>query len=334
MLGLTLFTFFFLLGSRSLNEPDEGRYSEIAREMVETGDWLVPKIWYVPHLDKPPLTYWAIAASLKFFGLNEWAVRLPVALAGLSGAWVAWLLGLSLGGRGPARWSVLILLSSVLYFSMSRFLTPDIFLTQFVAWAVYFFWRCWRSLDGLGDADEDQRARAARKSFVWQALGWAALAGGFLTKGPVALAIPAAAFGALLVYRRREAVRLNVLLLGALAGLALFSVLALPWFFMVFATLPDAFEFMLKNRLVGHALGTTVTNRGGPPYYFIGILAVGFLPWTPLLGWLWRRAHWRSLDAAQREGWVMLSAWVIFTFVLFTLNTSKLPPRRCLTPTV
>ncbi len=325
LLGVTFFTFFFLLGSRSLNEPDEGRYAEIARELVETGDWLVPTIWYVPHLDKPPLTYWAVAVSLKLFGLNEWAVRLPVALAGVSGVCAAWLLGLSLGGRSAARWSLLILLSSVLYFAMSRMLTTDIFLTQFIAWAIYFFWRCWRSLDGLSDADEEHRARAARKSFVWQLLGWTALAGGFLTKGPVALAIPAAAFGALLVYRRRDAARLNVLLLGAMAGVTLFSVLALPWYFMVFQSLPDAFDFMVKNRLAGHALGTTVKNRGGPPYYFIGVLAVGFLPWTPLLGWLWRRAHWRSLSAAQKEGWVLLSAWVIFTFALFSLNKSKLP---------
>ena len=325
LLGLTLFTFFFLLGTRSLNEPDEGRYAEIAREMVETGDWLVPTIWYVPHLDKPPLTYWAVAASLKLFGLNEWAVRLPLALAGLSGVGAAWLLGLGLGGHGTARWSVLILLSSMLYFAMSRMLTTDIFLTQFIAWSVYFFWRSWRSLDGLSEADEDSRARAARKSFVWQMLGWAALAGGFLTKGPVALAIPAASFGALLVYRRRDAARLNVLLLGAMAGVTWFSVLALPWYLMVFQTLPDAFDFMVNNRLAGHALGTAVKNRGGSPFYFIGILSVGFLPWTPVLGWLWRRAHWRSLGPAQKEGWLLLSVWVIFTFALFSLNQSKLP---------
>ena len=59
-----------------MNEPDEGRYSVIASEMIETSNWLVPQLWYVPHLDKPPLTYWAVAASMKLFGRNEWAVRL------------------------------------------------------------------------------------------------------------------------------------------------------------------------------------------------------------------------------------------------------------------
>src|SRR5205807_2679554 len=139
--GLTLFTFLFLLGSRSLNEPDEGRYAEIAREMIETGDWLVPHFWYVPHFDKPPMTYWLVGASMEVFGQNEWAVRLPLALAGLSGVIAAWFLAKSLGGRRVAVWSVLILQSTLLYFAMSRMLTTDTFLTQFNAWAMYFLWR-------------------------------------------------------------------------------------------------------------------------------------------------------------------------------------------------
>ena len=98
LVALTLFTFLFLLGSRSLNEPDEGRYAEIAREMIELGDWIVPHFWYVPHLDKPPLTYCAVAVSMSVFGQNEWAVRLPLALAGISGVWASYLFGCALGG--------------------------------------------------------------------------------------------------------------------------------------------------------------------------------------------------------------------------------------------
>src|SRR5207302_1771704 len=99
LVALTLFTFLFLLGSRSLNEPDEGRYAEIAREMIELGDWIVPHFWYVPHLDKPPLTYLTVAVSMSVFGQNEWAVRLPLALAGISGVWASYLFGCALGGR-------------------------------------------------------------------------------------------------------------------------------------------------------------------------------------------------------------------------------------------
>src|SRR5256886_10536480 len=112
LVALTLFTFLFLLGGRSLNEPDEGRYAEIAREMIELGDWTVPHFWYVPHLDKPPLTYWAVAISVTVFGQAEWAVRLPLALAGLRGAGVLYLFGGALGRRRVGPWSAVVLQSS------------------------------------------------------------------------------------------------------------------------------------------------------------------------------------------------------------------------------
>jgi 4-amino-4-deoxy-L-arabinose transferase-like glycosyltransferase len=358
-----LLLFFGLLGTRSLNEPDEGRYAEIAREMVETGNWLVPHIWYVPHLDKPAFTYWAVAASLSVFGVNEWAVRLPLALAGLSAACATFLLVRSVAGAAAARWSVLLLGTSTLYWVMARMLTTDIFLTQFIAWAIYFFWRSWRSLDAFAEqpatnsqptADEDDpagdaRARAARRSFGWQLAAWAAMAGGALAKGPIALAIPLVAFAPLLWWRctRRNAEkaedltlvpfgglrslgswtadpRLSVMLFGAIAGSTLFAVLALPWFLLLWQTVPNSFEFMVKGQVVGHAMQAAAKNRAQPFWFFIPVLAVGFLPWTPLLGWLWRRAHWRSLDARTQEAWLVLSVWAGFTFVLFSVNSAKL----------
>lgn len=319
-----LAAFFLLLGTRGLNEPDEGRYAEIAREMLERGDWLVPHLWYVPHLDKPPMTYWLVAVSLELFGLNAWAVRLPLALAGLSGVWAAFLLARSIAGEGAARVAALVLTSSMLFWVMARMLTTDIFLTQFIAWSLYFFWRSWRALDALGDADEEVRSRAARTSFLWQVAAWAALAGGFLTKGPVALAIPFVAGAAMLAFRRKERLRLSVLFLGAVGGTLVFALLALPWFFAVFKAVPGSFDFMVMGQAVGHSLGG-IDNRSKPFYFFIGVLAVGFLPWTPLLGWLWRRAHWKSLPDSHKDAWVLLSAWAAFTFVLFSLTRAKLP---------
>lgn len=349
LVATVLLLFFFLLGTRSLNEPDEGRYAEIAREMVETGNWLVPHIWYVPHLDKPPFTYWAVAASLSVFGVNEWAVRLPLALAGLSAAWATFLFVRSVAGAAAARWSMLILGTSSLYWVMARMLTTDIFLTQFIAWAIYCFWRSWRSLDALEDSppsggaalppkggtpnggeDEpdpaaDARGLAARRCFGWQLAAWAAMAGGFLTKGPIALVIPLAAFGALLLWRRTAGgARFSVLLFGALAGAPLFAVLALPWFWMVWESVPHSFEFMVKGQVVGHALQAAAKNRAQPFWFFVPVLLGGFLPWTPLLGWLWRRAHWRSLEARTQEAWLVLSVWAGVTFVLFSVNSAKL----------
>ena len=362
MLALTVFTFFFLLGSRALNEPDEGRYSEIAREMIETGNWLVPHFWYLPHFDKPPMTYWLVAASMKLFGQNEWAVRLPLALAGISGVWAVWLLGCSISGRRVGLWSALILQSSLLYFVMARMLTPDIFLTQFIAWAMYFFWRSWLCLVGrdswraeseveiqprlagtlappnsqsatrLGEASGEARVRNS-KFFGWQLAGWVAIAAGFLTKGPVAAAIPLVSLAALVIYRRKGFSQRKLLFGGLAGGLALFLVLVMPWFLAVFRRVPDAFHYMVFDQAAGHLLGTTIKNRHGSFFYFFGILAVGLLPWTWLLGWLWRRAQpaptsdvgARALAMLQKDAWVLLNVWAIFTFTLFSFSHSKLP---------
>ncbi|MGH7994369.1 MAG: ArnT family glycosyltransferase, partial [Limisphaerales bacterium] len=299
LLLLTAFTFFILLGSRALNEPDEGRYSEIAREMLETGDWVVPHLWYLPHLDKPPMTYWLVAGSMKLFGQNEWAARLPLALAGMSGVWAVWLLGGSLGGRRVGFWSALILQTSLLYFVMARMLTTDMFLTAFNTWAVYFFWRSWQSLK--------PEVGSQKTEFLgWHLAGWAAIALGFLTKGPIALAIPLVALAVLVIYRWKNFASKKLLLGGLAGGLGLFLVLGLPWFLAVFRREPEAFDYMTVYQAAGSVLGTTIKDRKGSVFYFFGILAVGLLPWTFLLGWLWRRAHWRGLDVKSKDGWTLL----------------------------
>jgi 4-amino-4-deoxy-L-arabinose transferase-like glycosyltransferase len=108
-------------------------------------------------------------------------------------------------------------------------------------------------------------------------------------------------------------------------GLALFLILVLPWFLAVARRVPQALDYMLFHQAVGHMLGTTIKNRRGSPFYFFAILAVGLLPWTWLLGWLWRRTHWRGLAAPQKDGWLLLNVWAVFAFILFSLTHSKLP---------
>lgn len=316
MLVLVCCAFFVLLGSRSLNEPDEGRYSVIAWTMASTGDWVVPKLWLNPHMDKPPFTYWAEAASLKVLGPNEWGVRVPLALAALSGILATLLLGRAILGRAQALWAIVVLGSSLLYFVMARMLTTDLYLTQFVAWAALGLWQTW--------ASSDPRNTGSRR-FLWGCLTWAATGGGVLTKGPIALAIPAASAVALLVAGRKDRSLCGRFVVANLVSFPLMPLVAAPWFLLVFNRLPGAADFMVFGQAVGHAMGRTANDRSGHPLYFFAILAVGFLPWTPFLGWLWRRDHWRGLSATQRQGWVFLNVWAIFTFTLFSLTRSKLP---------
>ncbi|MBG86020.1 MAG: hypothetical protein CMO80_03860 [Verrucomicrobiales bacterium] len=333
---------FGLLGTRGLNEPDEGRYAEIGREMAETGDWLVPNIWYVPHLDKPPMAYWLVGLSIAGFGLNEWAIRLPIALSGLSGAIAIYLLALSIAGRRVAKWSVLILCSSILYWAIARMVMTDMILVQFSCWAIYCFWRAWRAIDPIADQftkgtievaaekedetpEEAKRANCGRNSFLWHVGAWLMMAGGFLTKGPLVFLIVGFAVLPLIIFRRGDSVRRSFVIMGTIGGLAVFAVVALPWYLILFERVAHSFDYMVKGQVVGHALEAAKKNRSGPIVYFIPILLFGFIPWTMLLGWMWRKAHWGTLDPRTKDAWVMLTGWALLIFVFFSINSAKLP---------
>lgn len=145
LLVLVMFPLFLQLGDRGLNEPDEGRYSEMGREMMVTGDWLIPRLNGVPHYAKPPWIYWSVAASLKLFGVNEWAARLPSALAAVATALTVFSIGRRMGGERAGWIAALSLTSSLLFFFIARLITPDMTLTACITLALYCFWRWWTS---------------------------------------------------------------------------------------------------------------------------------------------------------------------------------------------
>src|SRR4051794_23115359 len=76
---------FYMLGARTLVPTDEGRYAEMAREMVATGDWITPRLNAIKYFEKPPLQVWATALTFEAFGLGEWQARLWTGLSGLLG---------------------------------------------------------------------------------------------------------------------------------------------------------------------------------------------------------------------------------------------------------
>lgn len=139
------------------------------------------------------------------------------------------------------------------------------------------------------------------------------------------MAVPLVAFGSLLIFRRKEIPQKKIMVAGLIVGCALFFILAAPWFLAVFQRVPQSAHYMILGQVAGHLLGTTIKNRPGGPFYFFGILAAGLLPWTFLLGWLWRRSHWRALADRQKDGWLLLNAWAVFTFALFSFSHAKLP---------
>ena len=119
----------FRLGSAPLANPDEGRYSEVPREMVASGDWVTPRLNGVPYFEKPPLMYWIVAACERALGPSEWAVRLAPALFALGGSLATYVTARRIYGRDAGFWAAVVLGTSLLYLALGRIVLLDMALS-------------------------------------------------------------------------------------------------------------------------------------------------------------------------------------------------------------
>ena len=117
---------------RILIKPDEGRYAEIPREMVASGDWTTPRLNDLKYFEKPPLQYWATATAYTLFGEHQWTARLWTALTGFAGILLVWFAGLRLFGGEAANYAAMLAGSSMLYVLMAHFNSPDMGVTFFL----------------------------------------------------------------------------------------------------------------------------------------------------------------------------------------------------------
>lgn len=303
---------FSLLGYRDLNEPDEGRYAEIPREMFVTGDWLTPRLNGFKYFEKPPLHYWATAASYHLLGTGAAASRLWTALMGFIGILFTIRVGTRLFGSA-AGWSAgLILASMLLYPAMGHFNTLDMSTSV------------WLTL-GMGalllaQSRREEEPDACRRTML---LGWAALAGACLSKGLIGLALPAAS---LLLYSlwQRDWALWRHLNLGW--GVLLFFALAAPWFVGVSLANPEfPHFFFIHEHLERYA--STGHGRTAPWWFFVMVLLLGSVPWTHRLllvlfrpGFSWRGGGGR-FDPIR-----LLWVYTLFVVFFFSLSQSKLIP--------
>jgi len=309
---LATILWFALLGERDLFEPDEGRYAQIPREMVLSGDWVTPRLHGFKYFEKPPLQYWATATLFTLFGESATSARLWTALCGLLGALWVWWLGHRLYGGVTGQYGFIVTLGGVLYVGCGHLVTLDMTLALFLALGI-------GSL-ALAQSQREQPAQVRR----WMLLGWAALALATLTKGPIGLVLPGLA---VLVYSlwQRDWVLWRRLYL--LEGLALFLAITVPWFALVSYRNPEFARFFFIHEHL-ERFTSTVHHREGPPLYFLGVLLIGALPWTGSLlaallrpGFPWRPGSPGTFDA-ERFLWV----FVVVVLVFFSASHSKLIP--------
>src|SRR6185369_11209007 len=173
---------------RGLFQPDEGRYAEISREMLVSGDWITPRLNGLKYFEKPPLQYWATAVSFALFGLDEWTARLWTAVAGFLGVAFLVFAGNRSGPPGAGNVAGLVLASSGAYFLSSQYLTLDMGLTFFMSAALLSFVLA--------------HASGAPVKRGWMLLAWAAMACAVLTKGLVGIVLPGMVRGVYFVMQR------------------------------------------------------------------------------------------------------------------------------------
>jgi len=293
---------------RGLFMPDEGRYASIAREMLNSGDWITPRLNGLKYFEKPPLQYWATAGAFALLGVDEWTARLWPALTGFLGILFTAFAGFRLAPGSPWVPTALIAAGSWGYFLGGQFLTLDMGLTFFLTVTMLAFLLSRR--DGIS-------FKAARG---WMVLAWAAMAAAVLSKGVVGVVLPSLALLAYIVAERDWSL-LRRLHWGP--GLCVFGAIVLPWFVLVQARNPEFFHFFFIHEHLERFL-LPQHHRPGPWWYFAPVLLLGLLPWTLGLPAAFARA-WKVPGPAGLKVDRFLIIWAGAVVVFFSASHSKLP---------
>lgn len=291
------------LGSRGLNEPDEGRFAEISREMSLQTDWLIPHLNGVPHFQKPPLTYWITAGFIRLFGANEWAVRLTPALAAFGTVLCTMFIAGALFGAS-CRWKAgLILITSLLFFGLARVITTDMLLTFWITAAV-------AGLVGY--------MQYGRKG--WLGLFYMAMGLGFLTKGPLGVLIPAVVGGSIQIGQWRQ--HKPVVRLFWWAGIPVALLIGFSWYLAMVQRDRSLFDYFFRYEFIDR-LATNTHNRAKPFWFYPGTLTLGLMPWTGFAVFmLWD--IWQRRREFTRTHLGLFIGWIVVPYVVLSLVNSKL----------
>jgi 4-amino-4-deoxy-L-arabinose transferase-like glycosyltransferase len=293
---------------RKLIKPDEGRYAEIPREMVVSGNWVTPRLNDLKYFEKPPLQYWTTAIAYEVFGQHQWTSRLWTGLTGFAGILLVWFAGLRLFGREAAGYAAALLSGSLLYVLMGHINTLDMGVTFFITLGIV----------GLLIAQQEGEIHRGR----WMLLAWAALGLAVLSKGLMGIVLPGTALFLYALVQRDFTVFKRM---HWLAGLAVFLLVTAPWFYLVMKANP---EFFQKFFIYEHYTRFTTKELGRyqPWYYFVPILLLGALPWTVLMFDTLIRT-WRNsrLPAGTFNAARFLLVWAVFIYLFFSVSDSKLP---------
>ena len=317
--GLILF---FNLGAAPLTDLDEGAFSEATREMLVRGDFISPWLLDDPRFDKPVLIHWLQMAAFSVTGLTPLGARLPSAIMGL--IWIGGIAGwaYAIAGRLVPQvrlqvygWAVLMAGSCIGIPAMSRAATADATLNAFLVLILFFTWRA------LWPAHQTESGR------LWIRLAAVCVALGLLTKGPIAVLVPAAAsLIAVALCGRALMTRWMRLCLDPVAW-GVVALIAAPWYVLQFQAQGMPFiEGFLGLHNLGRFTSTMHGFSAGPLYYPTWML-IASLPWTIMMVATLLLALQDSAAGRLLRSPELRMCWATFLFVLvfFSFSATKLP---------
>lgn len=309
LLLLAGLTFLVGLGAPAITDSDEAFYAEAAREMVESGDWLTPHYNYEPRFQKPVLYYWVTAATFAVTGPGELAARLWAALSGVGLVFVTAGLARRWYDDDTALLAGAVVATSFGYVALGRMALPDLPLALSVTTTIA------TSLIAIGD-----RVPRPRQ---WLLAAAVSAALGFLTKGPLAVVLPAAVLLPILMIERRAS---RVRAADVLVAAAAFTALAAPWYLAMWWRHGTPY---LDSFFVGDNLARFATDRFNEPrpwWYYGPVIVGGVVPWAPylLLG-LGATLRVLTLRGGLGSLETRLALWMVLPLALFTLSVGKQP---------
>ena len=305
VLILFLLLYILPLGVRPIVVPDESRYAEIPREMLVSGDWVVPHLNGVRYFEKPVLGYWFNALSIMLFGENAFAIRLSSAIAAGISALIVFVLAWRFAGRCSAGiLAALIQLTCLLPFAIGGLTVLDSVLSMLLTagMASFFF------------AHEEN---IRPKKILWLALFGAFCGLAFLTKGFLAFAVPMVTIVPFMIWegRWRDIFRIPWIPVAAAV------LVTLPWSLMIHFREPDFWNYFFWTEHISRFLSPVAGQHNEPFWYFVPIMIGGALPWIALLP----AAVQGIKHKYQHSSLVRFSlCWFLFPFLFFSACGGKL----------
>ena len=297
---------FGTLNYRHLIPSDEGRYAEMAREMLVTGDWVTPRYNGYKYFEKPPLQIWATAATFQLFGIGDWQARLWAALTGFLTILAIGFTGAKIYNARAGWLAAVVLASSPMWVISGHFNSLDMGLSAFLA----------ASLCSLLIA-QTAHTQSSRSHWMWAC--WIFMALATLSKGVIGAAIPAMVFVIYSISARDWKIWTR---LHLFTGTILFLAITAPWFVLVAQRNPEFLEFFFIHEHL-QRFTQDAHSRTGPIYYFVPLLLIGLLPWVAQLPGSITQA-WQERSKTFSCGW-LLSCWFLVIFAFFSVSQSKLP---------